>query len=150
MLTDETPFPETPTSTGVSAWFRRRAPRLAGTLHIRDAAGHEIIVPLRGRDTLLTAAGSGLPGYGEAWAVHLGTSRTGLLIVYGPTGAVADRRSGICPAGRTITLGGADFTWLLPPPNVPGHLRVPAQRTANTRADYGRFRNMVRSVTQSR
>lgn len=119
-------------TSGTSTWFRRRAPRLSGTLHIRDADGHEAVITLRGRDTLLTAGGTGLCGYGEAWAVNTAPSDAGagLLIVYGPTDAVADRRSGICPAGRTISLGGAHFTWrppaaTSPPPVTPSPPATP-------------------------
>ncbi|HWS37785.1 MAG TPA: hypothetical protein VN408_34270 [Actinoplanes sp.] len=156
-------------SFGMSDWFRR-GPRLSGSLHIRDATGRELTVPLRGRDTLLTADGSGLPGYGAAWAVHTGpqpdgvSAASGVLLVYGPTGSVDDRRSGICQPGRTITLGGVDFTWItgagvrVPAPRSPARntapaLRDPRPRTANTRAEAGlghRFRNMVRIVTRAR
>lgn len=129
---------------GANAWFRRRGPRLSGSLHIRDASGREVIVPLRGRDTLLTADGSGLPGYGAAWAVRTGPGPMGagdsLMIVYGPTASVDDRCSGMCPAGRTVTLGGADFTWItgtgarVPAPRSTARNSSPTLRSAQRRA----------------
>ncbi|WP_430790074.1 hypothetical protein [Actinoplanes sp. G11-F43] len=143
-----------------NAWFRRRAPRLSGVLHVRDASGHEVTIPLRGRDALLTA----LRGYGAVWAVRTGDA-TSVMIVYGPTDAVADRRSGICPAGRTVVLGGAAFTWQAPgsapriplPRTTPPNLRALPPRGTNSRAvpePVGglrrHLRNMVRVVTQRR
>lgn len=92
-----------------SRWWGRRNPRLSGTLHITDAGGREVAVPLRGRATVLP----GLSGYAEVWAVH--TTATGgdtsLMISYGRAGAAGHRSSGLCAAGETVILDGACFTW---------------------------------------
>ncbi|GIE87592.1 hypothetical protein SAMN06264365_106136 [Actinoplanes regularis] len=94
-------------------WLRRRHPRLSGTLRIREAPGHITTIPLRGRAAVLTAGGTGLAGEGTVWAVHTDPDATvvSLMISYGRTGRPADRESGLCPPGATITLAGADFTW---------------------------------------
>jgi hypothetical protein len=126
---------------GSNGWFRRRSPRLSGTLHIRDTGGRELIVPLRGRASLLTTGGTGLRGHGEVWAVHTTApaTETSLMIIYGRTGA-AELASGLCAAGQTITLDGVTFTWRasgVPAEDVPR----PGLRS--------RLRNMVRGVTQA-
>ncbi|MEU4690205.1 hypothetical protein [Actinoplanes sp. NPDC023714] len=113
---------------------RRRSPRLSGTLHIRDAAGRELAVPLRGRATLLTANGSGLTGYGEVHAVHTSPASddTTLMISYGHAPEV--RESGLCACGETVILGGVTFTWRHQPATIPRpraanmpRLPIPAQ-----------------------
>ena len=165
---------------GASGWFRRRTPRLSGSLHVRDAAGRELIIPLRGRASVLTGRGTELGGYGEVWAVHTGSTadRTSLMIVYGPAESAGDRHSGLCAAGQTVTLGGADFTWraavtapsrpdpdaaALPAqrnriphprtagPGVPRNVRVPAARGTNTRAEparIGGLRDRIRNMVR--
>lgn len=164
---------------GASGWFRRRTPRLSGALHVRDAAGRELAIPLRGRASLLTGRGADLDGYGEVWAVHTGTAagRTSLMIVYGPAESAGDRHSGLCAAGQTVTLGGADFTWRTAitaqsPPNpgavlpaqrnripqprtagrsVPRNVRAPAARGTNTRAEPARtggLRDRIRNMVR--
>ncbi|GGN81488.1 hypothetical protein GCM10010112_58000 [Actinoplanes lobatus] len=134
-------------ASGAGGWFRRKVPRLSGTLHIRDVTGHELVVPLRGRASVLTAGGTGLRGYGEVWAVHTTagspTAETRLMIVYGHGDVEGERMSGLCAAGETIELDGVRFTWRAPslpsastrvpqprPPagNVPRHLERPARR----------------------
>jgi hypothetical protein len=92
---------------------RRGQPRLCGTLHIEDANGHQLTVPLRGRASVLTADGTGLTGYGEVWAVHTSASapEISLMISYGPDGVPERRESGLCEPGATIVLGGVRFTW---------------------------------------
>ncbi|MEU4619852.1 hypothetical protein AB0G04_07720 [Actinoplanes sp. NPDC023801] len=156
---------------GSNGWFRRRTPRLSGTLHIRDDTGHELVVPLRGRASLLTAGGTGLHGYGEVWAVHTTApaAETSLMIAYSRDESAKELASGLCAAGQTIQLDDVTFTWRVtsPSPNViprqraatsnlPRNLRIPPARTTNTRgapADDGglrsRLRNMVRVVTQA-
>jgi hypothetical protein len=155
---------------GSNGWFRRRSPRLSGTLHIRDATGRELVVPLRGRAALLTTGGTRLRGHGEVWAVHttVPAAQTSLMIIYSRDSA-ADLASGLCAAGQTIVLDGVTFTWRAPsaPPNavprqlptsngLPRNLRTPPARSSNTRAEpvtddglRSRLRNMVRVVTQS-
>jgi hypothetical protein len=157
-------------TSGSDRWLRRRSPRLSGTLHIRDATGRELAVPLRGKASLLTAGGTGLRGYGEVWAVHTTApaAETSLMIIYGRTGA-ADLASGLCAAGQTIVLDGVTFTWRAPgvpansvprqrpaPAGLPRNLRTPPVRSSNTRSDQlpagglrSRLRNMVRVVTQA-
>jgi hypothetical protein len=156
---------------GSNGWFRRRTPRLSGTLHIRDETGHELVVPLRGRAALLTAGGTGLRGYGEVWAVHTTApaAETSLMIVYSRDESAKELASGLCASGQTIALDDVTFTWRAPsaPPNgipqqrpaavnLPRNLRTPPARTTNTRgipASTGglrsRLRNMVRVVTQA-
>jgi hypothetical protein len=97
-------------------WLRRRHPRLSGTLRIRDAVGHDITIPLRGRAAVLTTGGTGLMGDGAVWAVHVDPDATAisLMISYGRTESPADRESGLCPPGATITLAEAHFTWHCP------------------------------------
>ncbi|BAL90791.1 hypothetical protein AMIS_55710 [Actinoplanes missouriensis 431] len=118
-----------------SGWLgRRRSPRLSGTLHLRDATGREVAVPLRGRATVLTAGGTGLIGYAEVWAVHTeaGRAATSLMISYGPDGAEGDRASGLCAPGGTVALGGVSFTWrhqpavALRPPIAPDPIDISA------------------------
>lgn len=155
---------------GSNGWFRRRSPRLSGTLHILDTTGRELAVPLRGKASLLTAGGTGLRGYGEVWAVHTTApaAETSLMISYGRSGR-GDLASGLCAAGQTIVLDGVTFTWRAPgvPPNsvprqrqapagLPRNLRTPPARSSNTRSDQAsavglrsRLRNMVRVVTQA-
>ncbi|MDI6101027.1 hypothetical protein QLQ12_20650 [Actinoplanes sp. NEAU-A12] len=103
-------------ASGASGWFRRRTPRLSGTLHIRDATGRELVVPLRGRASLLTAGGTGLRGYGEVWAVRTGTPTA-------QTGTPADRADtpgGAGTADRADTPGRADTADLADTPNGVG------------------------------
>jgi hypothetical protein len=155
---------------GSNGWLRRRSPRLSGTLHIRDATGRELVVPLRGRASLLTTGATRLRGHGEVWAVHTTApaAETSLMIIYGRTGA-ADLASGLCAAGQTIVLDGVTFTWRAPggpanavprqrtaPNSPPRNLRTPPARSSNTRAEpvpdgglRSRLRNMVRVVTQA-
>ncbi|BEL02137.1 hypothetical protein Q0Z83_003280 [Actinoplanes sichuanensis] len=153
---------------GSNGWFRRRSPRLSGTLHIRDATGRELVVPLRGRAALLTTGATRLRGHGEVWAVHTTApaAETSLMIIYGRAGA-ADLNSGLCAAGQTIALDGVTFTWRAPsaPVNAiphqrttaggpPRNLRTPPARSSNTRSEpasglRSRLRNMVRVVTQA-
>lgn len=144
---------------------RRGRPRLSGTLHIQDAGGYQLTVPLRGRASVLTAGGTGLTGYGEVWAVHTtpSTAETRLMIVYGPGGAPECRQSGLCAAGETIELGGVRFTWrpaapaAVPGQRTPRNERMPPAKAGNTRDEpepaaagfRRRLRNMVRVVTQS-
>jgi hypothetical protein len=156
-----------------NGWFRRKAPRLSGTLHIRDTNGHELVVPLRGRASLLTADGTGLRGHGEVWAVHTTApaAETSLMIIYGREESAEDLESGLCAAGQTILLDEVSFTWQVPSrqtkrPNVPRprsavtepprNLRMPPARATNARAEpipagglRDRLRNMVRVVTQA-
>ncbi|GAA4587268.1 hypothetical protein GCM10023107_05460 [Actinoplanes octamycinicus] len=125
--------PESGFSGNVPGWLRRRRhPRLSGTLRIRDARGHEITVPLRGRGAVLTTGGTGLTGYGEVWAVHIDPDgdATSLMICYGRTGAADSRESGLCPPGATVTLDGTDFTWHCPASTPPRPTRVPQPRSA--------------------
>ncbi|MEV4282003.1 hypothetical protein [Actinoplanes xinjiangensis] len=140
---------------GSNGWFRRRSPRLSGTLHIRDADGRELVVPLRGRASLLTTSATRLRGHGEVWAVHTTApaAETSLMIIYGRGGTTdlsgragttdpsrrggttdSSRRggttglsSGLCAAGQTIVLDGVTFTWRAP--GAPANI-VPRQRTA--------------------
>ncbi|MFC7528212.1 hypothetical protein [Actinoplanes sp. GCM10030250] len=157
---------------GSSGWLRRRrGPRLSGTLHVRDAGGHELVVPLRGRASVLTAGGTGLTGYGEVHAVQTAPSEeeaeTRLMISYGPDGPVDGRESGLCAPGETIVLGKVEFTWrkpvapVIPRPrpvaNMPRNLRMPPAKSVNVRDEPEpagssrlgrRLRNMVRIVTQ--
>ncbi|MBB2944233.1 hypothetical protein FB565_003962 [Actinoplanes lutulentus] len=109
---------------------RRKNPRLSGTLHILDATGRELAVPLRGRATVLTAGGTGLTGYGEVWAVHTTTAAadTSLMISYGHDDNADKRESGLCPAGDTVVLSGVRFTWRNQPA-VPG-TPIPRPRDA--------------------
>ncbi|MFI1988493.1 hypothetical protein [Actinoplanes sp. NPDC020271] len=108
--------------------LRRRHPRLSGTLRVRDTLGHDITIPLRGRAAVLTTGGTGLTGHGEVWAVHTDTdaTTTSLMISYGRTAAARDRESGLCPAGATVTLGGASFTWHCPVADQPASATDPA------------------------
>jgi hypothetical protein len=153
-----------------SRWLRRSSPRLSGTLHIRDATGRELAVPLRGKASLLTTGGTGLRGYGEVWAVHTTApaAETSLMIIYGRTG-VSEPASGLCAAGQTIVLDGVTFTWRalnIPtngvprqrpaPTGLPRNLRTPPARSSNVCTDQipagglrSRLRNMVRVVTQA-
>ncbi|MEU4163790.1 hypothetical protein [Actinoplanes sp. NPDC026670] len=154
---------------GSNGWFRRRSPRLSGTLHIRDATGRELVVPLRGRAALLTTGATRLRGHGEVWAVHTTApaAETSLMIIYGRAGE-SDLNSGLCAAGQTIVLDGVTFTWRAPsaPVNTvpqqrsaaggpPRNLRTPPARSSNTRSEpvrdglRSRLRNMVRVVTQA-
>lgn len=158
---------------GSNGWFRRRSPRLSGTLHIRDAAGRELVVPLRGRAALLTTEATRLCGHGEVWAVHTTApaAETSLMIVYGRAGH-ADLHSGLCATGQTIVLDGVTFTWRAPggpanivphqrsaPAGVPRNRRTVADRTAaspNTRSAPARdaglrsgLRNVVRVVARA-
>ncbi|MEU4426243.1 hypothetical protein AB0F81_36950 [Actinoplanes sp. NPDC024001] len=147
---------------------RRGNPRLSGTLHIQDANGHQLTVPLRGRASVLTAGGTGLTGYGEVWAVHTTptSTETGLMIIYGPDRSADGRESGLCAAGETVELGGVRFTWrqvqpaTVPQPRPAGpprNLRVPPARRGNSREEPAttgaglrqRLQNVVRVVTQS-
>ncbi|MEU8239984.1 hypothetical protein AB0C07_17195 [Actinoplanes missouriensis] len=120
-----------------SGWLgRRRSPRLSGTLHLRDATGREVAVPLRGRATVLTADGTGLTGYGEVWAVHTEADRaaTSLMISYGRDGAEGDRAAGLCAAGETVVLGGVSFTWRHQPADAL-RPRITADTPATSDAD---------------
>jgi hypothetical protein len=120
----------------LTGWLgRRRGPRLSGTLHIRDAGGRELAMPLRGRATVLTGEGNGLTGYGEVWAVQVaaGAESTSLMISYGRDGSAEARQSGLCAPGATIQLSGVSFTWRqqtaeIQAPMVPAPM-VPAPRT---------------------
>ncbi|GIF14405.1 hypothetical protein [Actinoplanes teichomyceticus] len=121
-------------SGGIPGWLRRRRrPRLSGALRIRDAFGLDVTIALRGRDSVLTDAGTGLPGHGEVWAVHTDAdaTETSLMISYGRTASPASRESGLCPPGGTITLSGTRFTWH--PPAIPPH-RTPPPAPAETGA----------------
>ncbi|WP_433790508.1 hypothetical protein [Actinoplanes sp. CA-252034] len=155
---------------GTNGWFRRRSPRLSGTLHIRDTTGRELVVPLRGRAALLTSGGTRLRGHGEVWAVHTTApaAETSLMIIYGRAGAPA-LASGLCAAGQTVVLDGVTFTWRAPggpantvprqrsaPAGLPRNRRTPPARSSNTRSEpdpaaglRSRLRNMVRVVTQT-
>jgi hypothetical protein len=120
-----------------------RHPRLSGTLRIRDVLGHDVTIPLRGRAAVLTAGGTGLTGHGEVWAVHTDpdASVTCLMISYGRTTSPADRKSGLCPPGATITLAGTTFTWHCPavtPRITPAVVEVPRPRSGETPADTSR------------
>ncbi|WP_328477301.1 hypothetical protein OHA21_24160 [Actinoplanes sp. NBC_00393] len=147
---------------------RRGQPRLRGTLHIEDATGHQLTVPLRGRASVLTAGGTGLAGYGEVWAVHTSASSPdiSLMISYGPDGVPERRESGLCAPGATVMLGGVRFTWQQTPAAVrvprprqagaPRNARIPAPKTGNAREVPSpaaglrqRLQNMVRVFTQS-
>lgn len=116
---------------GLFGWMRRRTPRLSGTLRIRDALGHDITIPLRGRAAVLTTGGTGLSGHGEVWAVHTDpdATATSLMISYGRTESPQDRESGLCPPAATITLSGVSFTWHRPHPST---AEVPRPRSAET------------------
>ncbi|BBH68110.1 hypothetical protein ACTI_47950 [Actinoplanes sp. OR16] len=147
----------------VSGWLGRRSrPRLSGTLHIRDTAGRELAVPLRGRATVLTAYGTGLTGYGEVHAVHTtpGSTDTSLMISYGRDGSADLRESGLCAPGETVLLGGVAFTWRHQPaaiprprsaaPNMPRTLRPaataqPANAHPAPAAPTGRLENLLRN-----
>src|SRR6185436_20367892 len=93
-------------------------------------------IPLRGRATVLTTGGSGLTGHGEVWAVHTDPDATvtSLMISYGRTEAMADRKSGLCPPGATVTLAGAVFTWHCPAA-TPATVDVPRPRSGESAAD---------------
>ncbi|GAA2856054.1 hypothetical protein Acy02nite_08390 [Actinoplanes cyaneus] len=123
--------------TGLPGRLRRRNPRLSGTLRIRDALGHDVTLPLRGRASVFTSGGTGLTGHGEVWAVHTDPDATvtSLMISYGHTPAAEDRESGLCAAGDTVTLGGASFTWHCPsvaPRPAPSTVDVPRPRSGGT------------------
>ncbi|WP_436529718.1 hypothetical protein [Actinoplanes sp. HUAS TT8] len=123
---------------GLPGWLRRRNPRLSGTLHIRDALGHDMTIPLRGRAAVLTTGGTGLTGHGEVWAVHTDPDATvvSLMIIYGHTESPDDRESGLCPAGATVTLSGASFTWHCPTTAAatPSTVEIPHPRTGESTA----------------
>jgi hypothetical protein len=101
---------------GSNGWFRRRSPRLSGTLHIRDANGRELVVPLRGRASLLTTSATRLRGHGEVWAVHTTApaAETSLMIIYGRGGTTdLSGRGGttdLSGRGRTTDLSGRGRT----------------------------------------
>ncbi len=118
-------------------WLRRRNPRLSGTLRIRDAFGHDLTIPLRGRAAVLTTGGTGLTGHGEVWAVHTDPDATvtSLMISYGRTTSPKDRESGLCPPGATVTLSGATFTWhcpSVPATTTPATADIPRPRHAES------------------
>ncbi|BCY12693.1 hypothetical protein L3i22_077810 [Actinoplanes sp. L3-i22] len=128
---------------GLPDRLRGRNPRLSGTLRIRDALGHDVTIPLRGRAAVLTTGGTGLAGHGEVWAVHTDPDATviSLMISYGRTPSPADRKSGLCPPGATITLAGAIFTWHCPavtPRATPATVEVPRPRAGESTADQSR------------
>ncbi|AEV86334.1 NEDD4-like E3 ubiquitin-protein ligase WWP2 [Actinoplanes sp. SE50] len=126
------------TEPAVPGWWRRRHPRLSGTLHIRDNHGHDTTITLRGRGAVLTPAGNNLIGYGEIWAVHTDpeTTTTSLMISYGRSPAPDDRETGLCPPGATVTLSGTHFTWHTPS-QAPVPAEIPHQRTAELRSHDG-------------
>ncbi len=124
-------------------WLRRRNPRLSGTLRIRETPSHVVTIPLRGRAAVLTPGGTGLAGEGAVWAVHTDPDATAvsLMISYGRTGCPADRESGLCPPGATVTLAGADFTWHRstgPVHPEPTTIAVPRPRPAESTPATGR------------
>ncbi|KUL28919.1 hypothetical protein [Actinoplanes awajinensis] len=128
---------EPPSRGGVPGWLRRRRhPRLSGTLRVRGPLGHDVTIPLRSRAAVLTRNGSGLPGHGDVWAVHTDPQATAvsLMISYGRTDDPADRQTGLCPPGATITLAGTRFTWNRPATGetpVPPAAAIPRPRTGN-------------------
>ena len=126
--------------TASGKWLRRsRTPRLCGTLRIRDAAGREFTVPLRGRATVVTGGGTGLIGYGEVWAVHVdpSTADTNLMISYGRDEVPTGRESGLCTAGQTVTLGGVHFTWHHPAADSGPHVDKSAPVNLSAPVDLG-------------
>ncbi|MEV6342584.1 hypothetical protein [Actinoplanes sp. NPDC051851] len=151
----------TPASSGPGWWRRRRHPSLCGTLAITSPTGRSLAIPLRGRATVLTPRGTGLPGHGEVWAVHVDAAATitALMIQYGPSPSAGsspspspdspspswdspspeDIQSGLCYPGQTVTLAGSRFTWhhpdhppLLAPPSAAAPGAPPSPTTAGS------------------